>query len=66
MTAMVELLEALGAHLTAFELPAVASVHIAAGMPVPPVTVQLRRHEPSAVARGLHQQRPTRSARTPT
>ncbi len=41
MTTMVELLAGIGAHLAAFELPAVASVHIAAGMPVPPVTVQL-------------------------
>jgi len=53
MTTMVELLAAIGTHVGAFELPAVASVHIAAGMPVPPVTVQLRRHEPRAVARGL-------------
>jgi hypothetical protein len=53
MTTMVELLAGIGAHLAAFELPAVASVHIAAGMPVSPVTVQLTRHTPSAVARGL-------------
>jgi FtsP/CotA-like multicopper oxidase with cupredoxin domain len=53
MTTTVDLLAALCAHLTAFELPAVASVHVAASLSVPQVTVQLTCHEPSVIAQGL-------------
>lgn len=48
------LLAALGEHLGAFELPAIASVHVATGMAGPQVTVQLAYHgQPSAIAVGL-------------
>jgi hypothetical protein len=53
MTITVDLLAALCAHLTEFELPAVASVHVAASISAPQVTVQLTCHQPSAIAQGL-------------
>jgi len=49
-----ELLAALGAHLGDFELPAIASVHLATGMAGPQASVQLAHHgQPSAIAAGL-------------
>jgi hypothetical protein len=49
-----ELLAVLGTHLGAFELPPIASVHIATGMAGPQATVQLAYHgQPSAIAGGL-------------
>ncbi|MGB8994189.1 MAG: hypothetical protein WCC65_02620 [Pseudonocardiaceae bacterium] len=53
MTTTVDLLAAIGAHLTEFELPATASVHVTASLSAPQVTVQLTCHEPSAIAHGL-------------
>jgi hypothetical protein len=53
MNSTVELLAALCAHLTEFELPAIASVHVSAAPAASRVTVQLTRHEPSAIAQGL-------------
>ncbi|MGH3846203.1 MAG: hypothetical protein ACRDZY_11660 [Acidimicrobiales bacterium] len=46
-----DLLAALCAHLAAFELPAIASIHVC--LSAPQVTVQLADHEPSAIAQGL-------------
>jgi hypothetical protein len=53
MTSTVDLLAAIGTHLTEFALPPVASVHVTAAMSAPQVTVQLACREPSAVAGGL-------------
>ena len=53
MTTTVDLLAALCAHLAEFELPAIASVHVAAALPAPQVTVQLACHDPSAIAQAL-------------
>jgi len=53
MNSIVDLLAAIGAHLAEFELPAIASVHVAASLSAPQVTVQLTCHEPPAIARGL-------------
>lgn len=53
MTTTVELLAAIGAHLAEFELSPIASVHVAAAMSGPQVTVQLSRRVPSALAAGL-------------
>jgi hypothetical protein len=53
MTSTGDLLAALCAHLAAFELPAIASVHAAACLSAPQVTVQLTGHDPSAITRGL-------------
>ena len=53
MNTTVDLLAALGAHLAAFELPAIASVEVVAGMTAPQVTVQLPCTGPSTIARGL-------------
>jgi FtsP/CotA-like multicopper oxidase with cupredoxin domain len=53
MTSTIELLTALGAHLTAFELPTIASVHLSDYNSGPPVTVQLSGRAPSAIAAGL-------------
>jgi hypothetical protein len=53
MTTTVDLLAAIGAHLTEFELPAIASVHVAACLSAPQVTVHLACHEPSGIAQGL-------------
>jgi hypothetical protein len=53
MNSTLDLLTALGAHLTEFELPATASVHVTAAMSAPQVTVQLACRQPSAIVRGL-------------
>lgn len=53
MTTTVDLLAVMGAHLTAFELPAIASIHVSGALSAPQVTVQLACHEPSAIAQGL-------------
>jgi hypothetical protein len=53
MITTADLLAAIGAHLTEFELPASASVHVTASLSAPQVTVQLTCHEPSAIAQGL-------------
>jgi hypothetical protein len=53
MNSTIDLLTALRAHLAEFELPAIASVHVAASISAPQVTVQLACHEPSAIAQGL-------------
>jgi FtsP/CotA-like multicopper oxidase with cupredoxin domain len=53
MNSTVDLLIALHAHLTEFELPAIASVHVTASISAPQVTVQLTCHEPSAITQGL-------------
>jgi FtsP/CotA-like multicopper oxidase with cupredoxin domain len=53
MTSTIELLAALGAHLTEFELPPIASVHLSDYNSGPPVTVQLSGRAPSAIATGL-------------
>jgi hypothetical protein len=54
MTSTTALLTAIGAHLAEFELPAIASVHVAAAMSsAPQVTVQLACRQPSAIAAGL-------------
>jgi hypothetical protein len=45
MTATVELLAAICAHLTQFELPAISSMHAAGSIPAPQLTVQLAGHE---------------------
>jgi hypothetical protein len=49
----VDLLAAIAAHLTEFELPATASVHVTQAIRAPQVTVQLSCHTPSAIAKGL-------------
>jgi hypothetical protein len=49
----VDLLAAIGAHLAEFELPEIASVHVAPYLPGPPVTVQLPCRTPAAIAAGL-------------
>jgi hypothetical protein len=53
MTSTVDLLTAIGTHLAEFELPAIASVHVATAMSAPQVTVQLACRELSAIAGGL-------------
>jgi FtsP/CotA-like multicopper oxidase with cupredoxin domain len=53
MTTTVDLLAALGTHLAEFELPAIASVNLAAAMSAPQVTVQLSCDAPSVIAQGL-------------
>jgi hypothetical protein len=53
MTTTADLLAAVCAHLAAFELPAIASVHAAASLSAPQVTVQLTYHDPSAIAQAL-------------
>src|SRR5436305_2360447 len=53
MNSTVDLLNAVCVHLTAFELPAIASVHVSAAPSAPRVTVQLASHEPAAIAQGL-------------
>jgi hypothetical protein len=53
MTTTGDLLAAVCAHLAAFELPTIASVHVGAALSAPQVTVQLACHEPSAIARAL-------------
>jgi hypothetical protein len=53
VTSTVDLLTAISGHLTEFELPAIASVHVAAYQSGPQVSVQLACREPSAIAGGL-------------
>lgn len=53
MTSTLDLLAAISTHLGAFELPAVASVHVDASPPGPPVTVQLPHRGLTALAQGL-------------
>ncbi|MBV9163601.1 MAG: hypothetical protein JO309_15015 [Pseudonocardiales bacterium] len=53
MISTVDPLTAIGTHLNVFELPASASVHGAAAMSRPQVTVQLSCRTPSAIALGL-------------
>jgi hypothetical protein len=54
MNTTVDLLDCLRAHLTAFKLPAIASVHMTPSLPhAPEVTVQLARHDSLAVADAL-------------
>ena len=53
MTSIVDLLAAISAHLAAFELPPVASIHITAGMAAPQVSVQLTHRDPATVTQGL-------------
>jgi hypothetical protein len=54
MNSTIDLLTALRAHLAESELPAIASVHAAASISAPQVTVQLAyQHEPSAIAQAL-------------
>jgi hypothetical protein len=52
-SSIVDLLAAIGAHLTAFKLPPVASPHIEASMTAPQATVQLTRRDPAAFAQDL-------------
>jgi FtsP/CotA-like multicopper oxidase with cupredoxin domain len=52
MTTTVDLLAALRVHLTEFELPAIASVHVSPAPSAPQVTVQLACHELSAIVQG--------------
>lgn len=54
MTTTVDLLTAIGTHLAEFELPPIASVHVATYyLSGAQVTVQLACREPSAIAAGL-------------
>jgi len=53
MTTTVDLLDAICAHLTQFELPPISSVHAAGSIPAPQVTVQLTGHEQSEIASAL-------------
>ena len=48
-----DLLTAISTHLTEFELPPVASVHVSASPPEPQVTVQLPHRGPTVLAQGL-------------
>jgi hypothetical protein len=52
-SSIVDLLAEISAHLAAFELPTVASIHITAGAAAPQVTVQLTRRDPAALSQGL-------------
>ncbi|MGB7796336.1 MAG: hypothetical protein WBL53_08765 [Pseudonocardiaceae bacterium] len=53
MTPTVDLLAAVGTHLTAFELPAITSIHVDTALSGPQVTVHLAGHQPSTLAQGL-------------
>ncbi len=54
MTTTGDLLAAIGAHLAAFELPAIASVHtVTSAGGSPDITVQLACREPDHLAQGL-------------
>ncbi len=48
-----DLLAALCTHLTEFELPAIASVHVGTAPSAPRVTVQLTRHQPPSITQEL-------------
>jgi hypothetical protein len=53
MTNTVDLLHAVCDHLAEFALPTISSVHVAASIPPPQITIQLPCHEPSHIARTL-------------
>ncbi|MGB9281344.1 MAG: hypothetical protein WCB57_14865 [Pseudonocardiaceae bacterium] len=53
MTTPIGLLTTLSTHLAAFELPAIASVHVTAAIPEPQVTVQLPHLDPATLTQGL-------------
>jgi hypothetical protein len=53
VTSTVVLLGAVCAHLVKSELPAIASVYVAASMPPPQVSVQLACHDLRGIARRL-------------
>ena len=54
MNSTVDLLDAISTHLTAFELPAFASVHVATPIPgEEAITVQLRGHDLPDIATAL-------------
>jgi hypothetical protein len=53
MNSTVDLLAAIHTHLSEFELPLVASVHVVAAMSAPQVTIQLASRQSSAIAQGL-------------
>ena len=54
MNSTVDLLEAISTHLTAFELPAFASVHVATPIPgEEAITVQLKGHDLPEIAAAL-------------
>lgn len=53
MTNTVDLLAAIGEHLTTVGLPPLASIEIVASTPAPQVTVQLACHQPATLAKGL-------------
>ena len=52
-TTTVDLLTALGTHLSAFELPDIASVHLSNYLSGPPITVQLPCGAPPPIAAAL-------------
>jgi hypothetical protein len=52
-TTAMDLLDSICAHLAAFELPDLCSVHMVAAFSGPNVTVQLARREPSEIASAL-------------
>ena len=52
-SSIVDLLAAISEHLTDFELPPIASIHITAAMSAPQVSVQLTHCDSAAVAQGL-------------
>ncbi|HWR48580.1 MAG TPA: hypothetical protein VN327_13360 [Pseudonocardiaceae bacterium] len=52
-TTVVDQLDCLRAHLAAFELPELYSVHVSAAPGEPTVTMQLSVHHPSQIAAGL-------------
>ena len=53
MTTVVDQMEALRAHLTAFELPQLYSVHVSAAPGEPTVTLQLAARQAPPIATGL-------------
>jgi hypothetical protein len=53
VTTAVDLLAAINTHLTEFELPPIASVHVGVALSAPQVTVQLTSHDLGGTAREL-------------
>jgi hypothetical protein len=53
MTTVVDQLDSLRAHLTAFELPQLYSVHVITASGEPTVSAQLAAHHPPQIATGL-------------
>ena len=53
MTSTFDLLTAISTHLGAFDLPAIASVHVSASLPGPQIAVQLSCPGPTNLAQGL-------------